>query len=59
MPNKLMAAAEERMKKILEATRRELAGIRTSKATPALLDTVRVEAYGQTVPLTQVGSSSR
>src|SRR5205814_1685022 len=48
----------ERMKKALESTRRELAGIRTGKATPALLDLVRVEAYGQAVPLNQVGSVS-
>src|SRR5205809_794099 len=46
------------MKKALESTRRELAGIRTGKATPALLDLVRVEAYGQAVPLNQVGSVS-
>ena len=56
MPNKLLAATEERMKKALEATRRELAGIRSGKASPALLDLVRVEAYGQEVPLQQVGS---
>lgn len=53
-----VARAEERMKKILEATRRELASIRSGKASPALLDTVRVEAYGQAVPLNQVGSVS-
>jgi ribosome recycling factor len=34
---------------------RELAGIRSGKASPALLDTVRVEAYGQAMPLNQVG----
>ena len=50
--------AEERMKKILEATRREFSSIRSGKASPALLDTVRVEAYGQPVPLNQVGSVS-
>jgi len=50
--------AEERMKKILEATRREFASIRSGKASPALLDSVRVEAYGQAVPLQQVGSVS-
>jgi ribosome recycling factor len=58
MTNKLLTDAEERMKKILEATRRELAGIRSGKASPALLDLVRVEAYGQMVPLNQVGSVS-
>jgi len=56
MTHKLIVDAEERMKKALESTRRELAGIRSGKATPALLDTVRVEAYGQPVPLNQVGS---
>ncbi len=53
-----VARAEERMKKILEATRREFSGIRSGKASPALLDSVRVEAYGQPVPLNQVGSVS-
>ena len=56
--NKILADSEERMKKAVEATRRELAGIRSGKASPALLDTVRVEAYGQMVPLQQVGSVS-
>jgi ribosome recycling factor len=56
MTNQIVANTEERMKKVLEATRRELAGIRGGKATPALLDTVRVEAYGQSMSLNQVGS---
>jgi ribosome recycling factor len=56
MVNKILVDAEERMKKLLEATRKELAGIRSGKATPALLDLIRVEAYGQPVPLNQVGS---
>jgi len=58
MVNKMLADAEERMKKALEATRRELSGIRTGKATPALLDTVKVEAYGQTLSLKEVGQVS-
>jgi ribosome recycling factor len=58
MVNKIMANAEERMKKAIEAARRELSGIRSGKASPALLDTVRVEAYGQVVPLNQVGTVS-
>jgi ribosome recycling factor len=58
MTNKLVVEAEERMKKSLEAVRREFSGIRSGKATPALLDTVRVEAYGQPVPISQVGSVS-
>ena len=58
MINKMVGNTEERMKKVLEATRRELTGIRGGKATPALLDTVRVDAYGQMLPLNQVGSVS-
>ncbi len=56
--NKILGDAEERMKKCVEATRHELATIRTGKASPALLDTVKVEAYGSAVPLQQVGSVS-
>jgi ribosome recycling factor len=56
--HKILSEAEERMKKQLEALRRELSGIRTGKASPALLDTVRVEAYGQAVGLKEVGQIS-
>lgn len=56
--NKILADAEERMKKVLEGARRELAGIRSGKASPALLDTVKVEAYGNLVPIKEVGSVS-
>ena len=44
------------MEKSFEASKRELASIRTGKATTNLLDTVRVEAYGQTMPINQVAS---
>ena len=50
--------AEERMKKIIEATRKEFASIRSGKASPALLDGVKVDAYGSMVPLNQVGAVS-
>ena len=46
------------MEKSLDSSKRELASIRTGKATTSLLDTVRVEAYGQTMPLNQVASVS-
>jgi ribosome recycling factor len=44
------------MDKALESARRELASIRTGKASPALLDTVRVDVYGQSMLLNQVAS---
>ena len=46
------------MEKSLECSRRELGSIRTGKASTSLLDTVRVDAYGQTMPLNQVASVS-
>jgi ribosome recycling factor len=46
------------MDKALESSKRELSSIRTGKATVSLLDTVRVEAYGQVMPLNQVASVS-
>lgn len=48
--------ARSRMEEALEAVRREFASVRTGKATPALLDTVRVDAYGSKMPLNQVAT---
>ena len=50
--------ARQRMESALEALRRDFASVRTGKAVPALLDAVRVEAYGSKVPLNQVGTVS-
>ncbi len=47
---------EPRMKKTIEAFQHELASIRTGKATTALLDRVKVDAYGSQMPLKQVGN---
>jgi len=46
------------MEKSMESSKRELASIRTGKASASMLDTVRVEAYGQMMPLNQVGGVS-
>ncbi len=37
---------------------RELAGVRTGRATPTLLDSVRAEAYGSRTPLNQLANIS-
>ncbi len=52
----LINEVKARMEESLEAMRREFATVRTGKATPALLDTVRVEAYGSSMPLNQVAT---
>ncbi len=51
-----LRAAEKRMTDALEAVRRDFASVRTGKASPALLDTVRVEAYGSKMHLNQIAS---
>jgi len=51
-------AARQQMDRAVEALRREFASVRTGKASAALLDLVRVEAYGSQVPLNQVASVS-
>ena len=48
--------ADERMRKSVEHVQHELARIRTGRATPALLDVVKVEYYGNKVPLNQVAT---
>ncbi|MFQ5703581.1 MAG: ribosome recycling factor [Gemmatimonadales bacterium] len=50
--------AKRLMHKAIENTNRELATIRSGKATTSLLDTVKVDAYGQQMPLNQVASVS-
>ncbi|HEV2162460.1 MAG TPA: ribosome recycling factor [Stellaceae bacterium] len=42
----------------LEVLRKEFAGLRTGRASPSLLDPVRVDGYGQSMPMNQVGSVS-
>ncbi|MBB4635775.1 ribosome recycling factor [Longimicrobium terrae] len=50
--------ARQRMESAIEALRRDFQSVRTGKANPALLDSVRVEAYGNLMPLNQVGTVS-
>jgi ribosome recycling factor len=54
----LQAEVKKRMDAVLEHVRRELAGVRTGRASVNLLDSVQVEAYGSLMPLNQVASLS-
>ncbi len=54
--NEIKKDARERMQKAVENTRMEFTRIRTGKASPALLDTIRVSYYGSMVPLKQVAA---
>ncbi len=50
--------AEERMDKAVNVFRDELRGLRTGRATPALVDMIRVEYYGSPTPLKQLAQIS-
>jgi ribosome recycling factor len=50
--------ARQRMDGAIDAMQREFASVRTGKASPALLDNVKVEAYGSLMPINQVGTVS-
>ena len=50
--------AEERMEMAVNVFRDELRGLRTGRATPALVDSLRVEAYGSPTPLKQLAQIS-
>jgi len=55
---KIHTDTDERMKRAVEAIRKELASIRTGKATTSLLDGIRVDYYGTLTPLSQVANIS-
>jgi ribosome recycling factor len=55
---KIHSETEEKMGKALEAMGRELASIRTGKATSSLLDGIQVDYYGTMTPLSQVANIS-
>ncbi|MDE2730755.1 MAG: ribosome recycling factor [Bacteroidota bacterium] len=54
----ILLDAEEHMEKSLAHLRKELSAIRAGRATPAMLQTVRVEYYGSRSPLNQVATIS-
>jgi ribosome recycling factor len=54
----ILKASKAGMEKGIENAKREFATVRTGKASPNMLDTIQVEAYGSYVPLNQVASIS-
>ena len=56
--DEILFDAEERMEKAVTVYRDELRGLRTGRATPALVDSLRVEYYGSPTPLKQLAQIS-
>src|SRR5271157_5108791 len=56
--DEILFDTEERMEKAVSVFRDELRGLRTGRATPALVDQLRVEYYGSPTPLRQLAQIS-
>ena len=58
MSHPILNEAQARMKKAVDHTLHEFSSIHTGKATPAMVETVMVEAYGSHMPLKQCAAIS-
>ncbi len=56
--DRIITEARQRMQRSLEALEKEYAAIRTGRATPALLDNIRVDYYGTELPVNQLATVS-
>src|SRR5881396_815860 len=54
----ILLDCEERMEKAVNVFKNEFRGLRTGRATPALVDSIRVEYYGSPTPLKQLAQIS-
>jgi len=54
--DEILLDVEERMEKAIRKLKGDLAGIRTGRANPGLVDSLKVEVYGSAVPIKQVAS---
>lgn len=57
-PDKILAEAEERMTKAFDYLKSELKGLRTGRASTALVDTIKVEYYGSSTDLKSLAAIS-
>jgi ribosome recycling factor len=56
MQEKIYTETEDKMRKAIEVIGRELAAVRTGKASPKILDMIKIDYYGTPTPLKQVAS---
>src|SRR5437667_7798852 len=54
--DEILMDAEERMEKAVDIFKHSLAGIRTGRANPGLVDSLRVEVYGSPTPIKAIAS---
>jgi ribosome recycling factor len=58
MMHEALGAADPKMKRAVEAMERDLAGIRTGRASSALVERIMVDYYGTPTPLNQIAGVS-
>jgi ribosome recycling factor len=58
MSQSILATADQRMGRAVEALERDLAGVRTGRATTALVERITVDYYGAATPLNQLAGLS-
>lgn len=58
MTKQILKDSRAAMEKGVEASRREFASVRSGKASPAMLDTIKVEMYGQMMAMNQCANVS-
>jgi ribosome recycling factor len=56
MKEKVLEETKRKMEKVLEAMARDLSRVRTGRASVALLEGIKVDCYGTSMPLSQVAS---
>jgi ribosome recycling factor len=56
--DEILLDSEERMEKAVSVFTKDLSGLRTGRATPGLVDSIRIDYYGSQTPLKQVANIS-
>ncbi|QDS97838.1 ribosome recycling factor [Adhaeretor mobilis] len=57
-PDEILLDSEDRMEKAISKFKNDLTGIRTGRANPGLVDSLRVDVYGSPTPIKQIASVS-
>lgn len=54
--DEILLTVEEKMEKAVDVLKNQLSGIRTGRATPGLVDSIKVDVYGSLTPLKQLAT---
>ena len=57
-PETVLTDVDQKMDRAIDALKRELSALRTGRATPSLIENIKVDYYGVPTPLNQIASIS-